>query len=43
MQFLTDAQKRGDIRPEVRPEFMLAIINKLTELVNDESVKTFIC
>lgn len=39
MQFLTDAQKRGDIRAEVRPEFMLAIINKLTELVNDESVK----
>ena len=40
MKFLTDAQKRGDIRPEVRPEFMLAILNKLTELVNDESLKS---
>lgn len=40
MQFLTDAQKRGDIRPEVRPEFMLAIIDKLAELVNDESLKS---
>ncbi len=39
MQFLTDAQKRGDIRPEVRPEFILVLLNKLTELVNDESVK----
>lgn len=39
MKFLTDAQKCGDIRPEVRPEFMLALLNKLTELVNDETVK----
>lgn len=39
MQFLTDAQKRGDIRPEVRPEFIFVLLNKLTELVNDESVK----
>ncbi|GAK60773.1 regulatory protein TetR [Candidatus Vecturithrix granuli] len=39
MQFLTDAQKRGDIRPEVRPELILVLLNKLTELVNDDSVK----
>jgi len=39
MQFLTHAQKRGDIRPEIRPEFILAVIDKLQELVDDERLK----
>jgi AcrR family transcriptional regulator len=36
MQFLADAQKRGDIRPEIRPEFILAMFHKMNELVDDK-------
>lgn len=40
IQFLADAQKRGDIRPEIHPEFILIIFNKLNELVDDEYLKS---
>jgi AcrR family transcriptional regulator len=40
IEFLVDAQKRGDIRPEVHPEFILIIFNKLNELVDDEHLKS---
>jgi hypothetical protein len=39
LQFLTKAQQRGDIRPEVRPEFILIMFNKLREISEDENVK----
>jgi AcrR family transcriptional regulator len=39
MRFLTDAQQRGDIRSEIRPEFILVVIDKLNELVDDERLK----
>jgi AcrR family transcriptional regulator len=40
IKFLADAQKRGDIRPEIHPEFILIIINKLQELAEDEHLKS---
>ena len=40
IEFLADAQKRGDIRPEIHPEFILIIINKLQELADDEHLKS---
>ena len=36
LQFMIDAQKKGDMRPEVRPEFVVALLDKLTELADDE-------
>lgn len=42
MQFIVHAQKRGDIRPEIRPEFIMAMIDKLDELArNDDLVKGY--
>jgi len=40
IQFLVAAQKRGDIRSEIRPEFILLMMNKLNELANDEHLKS---
>jgi AcrR family transcriptional regulator len=40
MQFLTDAQQRGDIRPEVRPEFILVMADKLQEVIEDARLKS---
>ena len=40
IEFLADAQKRGEIRPEIHPEFILIIINKLQELSDDEHLKS---
>jgi len=40
IQFLADAQKRGDIRPEIHPEFILIMMNKLQELADDEHLKS---
>jgi hypothetical protein len=39
IQFLVEAQKEGYIRAEVRPEFILIVVNKLNELVEDERLK----
>lgn len=39
IQFLIEAQKEGYIRPGIRPEFILAVVNKLNELVEDERLK----
>ena len=42
MQFIVDAQKRGDIRPEIRPEFIMAVLDKLHELArNDGLMKAY--
>ena len=38
-QFFVEAQKRGDIRPEIRPEFIMAVIDKLNELARDDDLK----
>jgi AcrR family transcriptional regulator len=36
--FIIDSQKKGDIRPEVRPEFIMAVLDKLYELARDEKL-----
>lgn len=38
MDFVTKAQGRGDIR-KMRPEFILAVLNKLHELILDEDLR----
>ena len=38
MQFIVDAQKRGEVRPEIRPEFFIAVLDKLHELAFDEEL-----
>jgi len=38
MDFVTKAQERGDIR-EMHPEFFLAVLNKLHELILDENLR----
>jgi AcrR family transcriptional regulator len=32
-QFIVEAQERGEVRPEIRPEFLMAVLDKLWELV----------
>jgi len=38
LKFIVDAQKKGDIRPEIRPEFIAAVIDKMHELARDEKL-----
>lgn len=40
MQFLTHAQEKGEIRPDIRPEFILIMADKIQELVDDPRIKT---
>lgn len=39
VNFIQDAQKRGDVRKDIRPEFFIVVANKLLELPNDPAVK----
>ncbi len=39
LEFVTDAQSRGDVRPGVKPVFLLALLGKLGELTADEELK----
>lgn len=42
LQFIADAQKRGEIRPEIRPKFFLALADAMYELArNEELVKEY--
>jgi AcrR family transcriptional regulator len=36
LKFIVDAQKKGDIRPEIRPEFIAAVIDKMHELGRED-------
>jgi len=38
LKFIVDSQKKGDIRPEIRPEFIAAVIDKMHELARDEKL-----
>ena len=38
IKFIKDAQKKGEVRKDMRPEFFLAVVNKLTELPMDPEV-----
>ena len=40
MQFIESAQKRGEIRSEIRPEFILFMVDKLSEIVEDKQLKS---
>ena len=40
MQFIAEAQKRGDIRPEIQPEFLMAVLEKLNELARNDDLRT---
>lgn len=35
IEFIKDAQKKGEVRPEMRPEFLIAVLNKMIELAKD--------
>ncbi|MDY0094749.1 MAG: TetR/AcrR family transcriptional regulator [Candidatus Vecturithrix sp.] len=37
-QIFTDAQQRGEVRPNIRPEFLLAMHEKTHELMRDEKL-----
>ena len=38
VQFIVDAQKRGEVRSEIHPEFFIAVLDKLYELAHDEEL-----
>jgi AcrR family transcriptional regulator len=38
IQFIAEAQKKGEVRPEIRPEFFMAVLEKLRELAFDEEL-----
>lgn len=37
--FMVQAQQKGDIRPGTRPEFMMAVLDKLTEMADDAHLR----
>ena len=39
LAFITDAQERGDVRPEIQPDFVLAVLQKLNELAADDGLR----
>jgi AcrR family transcriptional regulator len=38
LHFIVKAQRRGDIRPGIRPEFIMAVVDKLNELARDDGL-----
>ena len=40
MQFITDAQKRGDVRAEIRPEFILIMAENMQKVVEDKRLSS---
>jgi len=38
LDFIKEAQQKGEVRPEMRPEFFLAVVAKLKELLSDEQL-----
>ncbi len=39
LDIVTHAQERGDMRPEVKPEFVLALLAKLNELAGNDALR----
>ena len=39
MNIMNEAQEKGDVRKNIRPEFFLAVVNKLLELAQDPEVR----
>ena len=40
-KFVINAQKRGEIRESIRPEFLMTVLEKLYELGKDEKLRSF--
>ena len=38
LDFIRDGQKNGEVRPDLKPEFLLAVIGQIKNLVNDEAL-----
>ena len=38
IDFIKRAQEKGDVRRDIKPEFLVAILNKMLELAKDETV-----
>jgi len=34
----SEAQARGDIRPDIKPEFIMYILNKMIAMISDEEL-----
>ena len=39
MGYITDWQKKGYIRPEIRPEFFIAVLDKVQEMFGDDNLR----
>ena len=39
-QRIQEAQKRGDIRKDLKPEFIMYFLNKMMELIQDEHLES---
>jgi hypothetical protein len=39
MRDYLDAQQRGDIRADIKPEFILYFLNKIVEMARDEDLE----
>ena len=37
-EFIVEAQKKGEVRSEIRPEFIMAVIDKIYELAGNEAL-----
>ncbi len=40
MKFIINAQNSGEIRPDIKPEFLMTVLDKLYELANDEKLRS---
>jgi AcrR family transcriptional regulator len=40
LEFIMDAQKRGEIRADIRPEFLMTVLDKLYELGKDKKLRS---
>jgi hypothetical protein len=38
LDFIKEAQQRGEVRPDIHPEFLLAIINNIKLLIKDDTL-----
>ena len=38
IDFIKESQQKGDVRRDIKPEFLVAVINKILELVKDETL-----
>lgn len=40
IRFIRDAQKKGEIRPEIKPEFILLLHDRLVEFIRDNAIRS---